>query len=167
MSKPIYIAQGEDAVATDPDVMITTILGSCISICLWDEGVPVGGMNHLLLPGMPSNGDPMNTSGAIAMERLINQMVRHGAVRSRLRAKLFGGSSMLEGRTDIGARNAEFGRSYLENEGIPCDAENVGGTQARKLRYFPATGVAQMKLVDEAPVLTPVVKEEANDVELF
>ena len=96
-----------------------------------------------------------------------HQMVHQGAVRARLRAKLFGGSSMLDGRTDIGARNAEFGRSYLKVEGIPCDAENVGGTKARKLRYFPATGVAHMKLVDEAPALAPVQQEEANDVELF
>ncbi|NNE89101.1 MAG: chemotaxis protein CheD [Silicimonas sp.] len=167
MSKPIYIAQGEDAVASDPNVMITTILGSCISICLWDEAAGVGGMNHLLLPGLLAQGDPLNTSGAIAMERLINEMVHHGAMRARMRAKLFGGSSMLHGRTDIGSRNAEFGRTYLKVEGIPCDAENVGGTKARKLRYFPATGVAQMKLVDEVPVLAPVKPEEANDVELF
>lgn len=167
MSRPIYIAQGEDAVSTDPEVMITTILGSCISICLWDEVARVGGMNHLLLPGLRAQCDPMNTSGAVAMERLINEMVHQGAVRARLRAKLFGGSSMLDGRTDIGKRNAEFGRTYLKNEAIPCDAENVGGTKARKLRYFPATGVAQMKLVDEAPALAPARQEEANDVELF
>lgn len=167
MNAPIYITQGEDAVGSDPDTIITTILGSCISVCLWDKDVGVGGMNHLLLPGLPTDGDPMNTTGAIAMERLINQMVRLGAERPRLRAKLFGGSSMLQGRTDIGERNAEFGETYLKNEGIPCDVKNVGGDQARKLRYFPATGIAQMKLVEHAPELAPVAKEHPNDVELF
>lgn len=167
MKSPIYITQGEDAVGTDPEMIITTILGSCISVCLWDAEAGVGGMNHLLLPGMRVESDPMNTTGAIAMERLINQMVRLGAQRPRLRAKMFGGSSMLQGRTDIGVRNAEFGETYLKNESIPCDVVNVGGTSARKLRYFPATGVAQMKLVEQAPELEPVVTEKANDVELF
>lgn len=167
MNTPIYITQGEDAVGNDPDMIIITILGSCISVCLWDEDVGVGGMNHLLLPGARVDSDPMNTSGAVAMERLINQMVKLGAQRPRLRAKLFGGSSMLQGRTDIGVRNAEFGESYLKNEGIPCDVVNVGGNKARKLRYFPSTGLAQMKLVEQAPELEPVVKEPANDVELF
>lgn len=152
----------------DPDMIITTILGSCISVCLWDEIAGVGGMNHLLLPALRVESDPINTTGSVAMDRLINEMVHLGAIRSRLRAKLFGGSSMLQGRTDIGASNAEFGKTYLKNEGIPCDAINVGGTKARKLRYYPATGRAQMKIVDEAPEpLKPLVQEKANDVELF
>ena len=167
MSQPIYITQGEDAVSSKPDTVITTILGSCISICLWDAEAGVGGMNHLLLPGMKVESDPLNTTGSIAMERLLNQMVRLGAQRTRLRAKMFGGSSMLQGRTDIGERNAEFGEIYLKAENIPCDVINVGGSKARKLRYFPATGVAQMKLVEQAPELAPVVKVKANDVELF
>lgn len=124
-------------------------------------------MNHLLLPSICTGSNPLDTHGAVAMERLINQMVHLGARRSALRSKLFGGSSMLQGRTDIGERNAEFGRTYLSNEGIPCDAVSVGGTKARNLRYFPATGKAQLKLVDEAPALKPVRKERANDVEMF
>ena len=109
----------------------------------------------------------MNTAGAIAMERLINQMVRLGAERSRMRAKLFGGSSMLSGMTDIGARNAEFGRYYLASEGIPCDNESVGGTQARKLRFWPTSGSAMQKFVKEAPELVAPVSVAENDVELF
>lgn len=151
----------------DPETVITTILGSCISVCLWDAKACVGGMNHLLLPGMRTEADPLSTTGAVAMDRLINEMVHLGAQRPRLRAKLFGGSSMLQGRTDIGARNAEFGETFLMAEGIPCDVINVGGSKARKLRYFPATGVAQMKLVEQAPALEPVKQEKANDVELF
>ena len=161
---PTYITQGEIAVGSDPDMVITTILGSCISICLWDSDAGVGGMNHLLLPDM-SEGDVL--SGAVAMDRLINEMMRFGAERPRLKGKLFGGSSMLAGRTDIGVRNAKFGQSYLRNENIPCEAESLGGTKARKLRFWPATGAAQVKLVDEAPQLTSVKSEKKHDVELF
>ena len=162
----VYISQGETAVGKTEDMVISTILGSCISICLWDPVAEVGGMNHLLLPDMRS-GESDGTSGAVAMDLLINQMMRHGAERPRLRGKIFGGSSMLSGRTDIGARNAEFGRNYLSRESIPCDAESLGGTQARRLRYWPKTGTAKLKFVEEAPMLETPKVSEPNDVELF
>lgn len=164
--KGIYIAQGEDAVGNAEGMIINTILGSCVSICLWDPVAHVGGMNHLLLPEMKQDGQ-LSSTGVIAMERLINRMMPLGAMRPRLHGKLFGGSSMLSGMTDIGARNAVFGREYLRNEGIPCDAESVGGTKARKIRFWPATGAAQIKFVDQAPDLHPPVRVEKNDVELF
>jgi chemotaxis protein CheD len=162
----IYIAQGEIAVGKNEEMVISTILGSCISICLWDPVACVGGMNHLLLPGMQSDGTS-STSGAVAMDKLINEMMPLGAERPRLRGKLFGGSSMLLGRTDIGTRNAEFGRTYLSNESIPCDAESLGGTRARRLRYMPASGVAEIKFVEDAPVLEVPKVEAPHDVELF
>lgn len=162
----VYIAQGEHAVGVDPDMVISTILGSCISMCLWDPVARVGGMNHLLLPTLRSDSGSKSV-GAVDLDLLINKMMPYGAERPRLRAKLFGGSSMLKGRTDIGARNADFGREYLANEGIPCDAENLGGTHARRIRFWPATGKVQMKLVEEAPELIPIVIVENNDVELF
>lgn len=162
----LYITQGEIAVGRDHDMVISTILGSCISICLWDPVAEVGGMNHLLLPDAQS-GSAQTSSGAVAMDQLINEMMRLGAERPRLRAKLFGGSSMLSGRTDIGARNSEFGRKYLMDESIPCDAESLGGTQARRLRYWPKTNTAKMRFVEEAPVLEVPAVPKPNDVELF
>ncbi len=165
--KKVYISQGEDAVGAQEDIVINTILGSCISICLWDPIAKVGGINHLLLPEMRQEGNMLSTVGAVDMDRLINKMMRFGALRPRLRSKLFGGSSMLSGRTDIGERNVAFGRNYLQNEGIACDAESVGGSKARKLRFWPATGVAQIKFVEDAPILAPPTPEPANDVELF
>ena len=162
----VYISQGEIAVGQAEGMVISTILGSCISICLWDPEAEVGGMNHLLLPDMRSE-DAKASSGAVAMDRLINKMMHLGAERPRLRGKLFGGSSMLSGRTDIGARNADFGRTYLQREGIPCDAESLGGNRARRLRYWPKTGSARMKFVEEAPVLEQPVVVLENDVELF
>ena len=163
----VYISQGQHAVGKDEDMIVSTILGSCISICLWDPVARVGGMNHLLLPDVKQQNASM-TAGAVDMDQLINKMMPLGAERPRLRAKLFGGSSMLKGRTDIGSRNAEFGRSYLRNEGIPCDAEDTGGTKARRLKYWPATGVAKMMLVEEAAPETKVTETvKQNDVELF
>jgi chemotaxis protein CheD len=165
--KSVYISQGQQAVGRDEDMVVSTILGSCISICLWDPVAGVGGMNHLLLPDLKRD-DATLSAGALDMDLLINKMMPLGAERPRLRAKLFGGSSMLSGRTDIGARNAAFGRNYLANEGIPCDAENVGGTKARRLKFWPATGAVKMLLVEE-PLPAPKVarKPPANDVELF
>ena len=162
----LYIAQGQHAVGKDPETMISTILGSCISFCLWDPVAGVGGMNHLLMPARKSDGCSL-TAGALDLDLLINKMMPFGAERPRLRAKLFGGSSMLKRPTDIGERNIEFGRNYLANEGIFCDAESVGGTKARRLRFWPATGKVQMKLVEEAPELEPIRALSTNDVELF
>lgn len=163
----IYIAQGEDAVSASENTIITTILGSCISICLWDPIHRLGGMNHLLLPELKGRETELNTSGAVAMERLINQLIHLGGERTQLRAKMFGGSSMLAGMTDIGTRNVAFGRAYLKAENIPLDSESVGGTQARKLRFWPATGAAKQKFVLDAPALAPPVEISTNDVELF
>jgi len=163
----VYISQGQHAVGRDPDMVVSTILGSCISICLWDPVARVGGMNHLLLPDSQRGADGL-TSGAVDMDLLINKMMPYGAERPRLRAKLFGGSSMLNGRTDIGARNVDFGRAYLRNEGIPCDGEDVGGVKARRLKFMPATGIARMRLVDEdAPEPRLAAPVASNDVELF
>ncbi len=148
-------------------MVVSTILGSCVSICLWDPVAKVGGMNHLLLPDLQQD-DANMTAGAVDMDLLINRMMPLGAERPRLRAKLFGGSSMLRGRTDIGSRNVQFAKTYLRTEGIPCDAEDVGGTKARRLKFWPATGVARMLLVEETAPEPEVTKTvESNDVELF
>ncbi|MXQ06893.1 chemotaxis protein CheD [Alphaproteobacteria bacterium GH1-50] len=165
--RTIYISQGEDGVSGEPDVVISTILGSCVSFCLYDADAKIGGMNHLLLPEMSSGGGGLDTVGAAAMDLLINKMVHLGASRKRLQAKVFGGASMLSGLTDIGARNAAFARAYLASEGMPCHAESLGGAQARRLRFHAATGRVQQKFVNEAPVLKPVEVPELNSVELF
>ena len=167
MTAEIYISQGEDAVGASSEMVISTILGSCISLCLWDPERKVGGMNHLLLPEMSDGVEGVHSAGAVAMEQLINRLVKIGAERTLLRAKLFGGSSMLSGLTDIGARNVAFGQAYLTAEKIPCDKESVGGNRARRLKFWPATGTAKMRFVDEAPPLQPALALATNDVELF
>lgn len=160
-----YIVQGQEAVGWRDCEIIATTLGSCVSICLWDPEARVGGMNHMLLPEK-RGGLSSQTDGAASIERLINAMMRQSAERHRLRAKLFGGSCMLSGMTDIGARNATFARCFLVSEGIPCDAESTGGSKARNIRFWPESGRVRQRFVEEAPEVV-LVKPVANDVELF
>jgi len=165
----IHITQGEHATGSDPGVVITTLLGSCVSVCLWDEEAGLGGMNHMLLP-RPSSGSQARTlSGLQAMEILINDLLKQGAMRHRLKAKAFGGARMIRGLSDIGQQNVEFTERFLAQERIPLAQASFGGTQARNLRFWPATGRAFQKLTDTevrlVDVEPPIVYGQG--VELF
>lgn len=139
---------------TCADELITTVLGSCISACVWDPFAGIGGMNHFMLPhdssgeGRWSVEESVRAStryGAFAMERLINDVLKHGGARSGLRAKVFGGGRVLHHMTDIGMRNIEFVRRYLADEGIPLAAEDLGDLFPRKVVFVPKTGRAFVK----------------------
>ena len=141
-----YVTRGDEA--------ITTVLGSCISACMRDPVKNVGGMNHFMLPEDASTGpnnwlDPAvglaTRYGSYAMESLINDLLKLGAMRERLEIKVFGGGRVLSGMTDVGARNIEFVRGYLQLEGFRIAAEDLGGTQPRKVIYFPASGRVKMR----------------------
>ena len=169
--KRIHVVQGEHHISSDPDVILTTILGSCVAVCMRDPKTGVGGMNHFLLPSGKAEGlDEGRRYGAYAMELLINELLRSGARRDRLEAKLFGGARMFGGLSDVGASNAAFARQFLKTENIPCVAESLGGQQARRITFHPATGRARQLLipneqVDEArPPPKPAPK---TSVELF
>ncbi|WCE03692.1 chemoreceptor glutamine deamidase CheD [Pseudoxanthomonas sp. JBR18] len=126
----------------DDDTALTTILGSCVAACLRDPLLKIGGMNHFLLPeGQVGDGAPARY-GSYAMELLINDLLKRGANRSRLEAKVFGGANVLKGFTSnpVGTRNAEFVRQYLQAERIPVVAEDLCGIHPRKIWFFPATG---------------------------
>ncbi|SFI83748.1 chemotaxis protein CheD [Celeribacter neptunius] len=163
-----YIAQGEYAISSEEGAVISTILGSCVATCLWDPVAKLGGMNHFLLPkGPPSRAD-VSSFGANAMELLINALIRAGAVRERLRAKVFGGAEMYKGLTNAGNQNGLFVLSYLEREGIPCDGQSLGGTQARRVEFVPALGKARQKLVEDSHIVETVpAPEKSHDLELF
>lgn len=141
-----YVTRGEEA--------ISTVLGSCISACVRDPLRNVGGMNHFMLPEDSSTGpnnwlDPAiglaTRYGSYAMESLINDLLKLGATRERLEIKVFGGGRVLSGVTDVGARNIAFVRSYLQLEDYRIIAEDLGGTQPRKVIYFPATGRVRVR----------------------
>ncbi|MDJ1007080.1 MAG: chemotaxis protein CheD [Paracoccaceae bacterium] len=163
-----YIAQGEQAVGASPDAVITTTLGSCVAVCLWDPAGQVGGMNHILLPDDPGSWSQINNLGGTAMDRLMNALVKTGADRARLRAKVFGGAAMIAGLSDIGERNAAFVLEYLARETIPCDAKSVGGRAARQVKFWPHEGRVQQRFVSgfKEPEHTPSVAR-TNGVELF
>jgi len=148
--KLIHVVQGEFYVSDDAEVILSTILGSCVAACINDQKANVGGMNHFLLPdGEGSDSELSVRYGSNSMELLINGLLKLGARRDRLQAKLFGGAQMNNNGFKIGERNSKFARDFLNREGITCISESLGGTNARRLRYCPTTGGAQQKFVNE------------------
>ena len=167
----ITITQGEFAVSGERDCMISTILGSCVATCLWDTTRRVGGMNHVLVARSKSGPIQSDAAGVNAMELVINALIRLGADRASLRAKVFGGAKMISGLSDIGQENGHFMLDFLEREGIPCVGQSLGGTMARQIRFYPAEGRALVKSAGSRPEPPapsgPVERQTGNPVELF
>jgi chemotaxis protein CheD len=144
---------------------ITTVLGSCVSTCLWDPVTRIGGMNHFMLPGDAVRADaPWAASarfGVYAMEVLINETLRLGADRRRLVAKVFGGARLLAGfdRLDVGPRNARFVLEFLRVEGIRLLAQDLLDVCPRKVHFCVDTGKVQVKRLAPAPH-EPVARRE-------
>jgi chemotaxis protein CheD len=158
---------------TDQDMLIVTVLGSCISACIRDPVAGVGGMNHFMLPqGAKADMDnPVSESmryGNYAMEVLINQLMRNGARRENLEAKIFGGGNVLRSFTTnmVGDRNAEFVKKYLKEEGIKIASEDVLDVFPRKVYYFPKTGKVMVKKLKEMNNQTLVKQEKAYSSKL-
>ena len=136
---------------TDRPIALVTLLGSCVAACLYDPMLQVGGMNHFMLPG----GEAESVSsryGAHAMELLINDLLKRGARRSRLQAKVFGGGNVLSGfySDPIGTRNACFVLEYLAAEHIPVIAQDLGDIHPRKVCFFAQTGRTLVKRLPSA-----------------
>lgn len=162
----IHVIQGEYAVSQKPDIVLTTVLGSCVSACLFDPFRQLGGMNHFLLP---ESVDPVDLRFAsAAMERLVNALLKSGAERHNLKAKLFGGAQMMSGLPDIGRRNSEAALRFLRMENIPTISTSLGGTEARRVRFWPTTGRAQLLLVGRAiDEIVPAQRPATGSIELF
>ena len=166
--------------------LVSTVLGSCVSACIRDGERRIGGMNHFMLP------EPMGTErsdwssavgraaryGSDAMEQLINAILKAGGKRDALTVKIFGGGRVLAQMTDIGQRNITFVKRYLETEGLPLMAADVGDIYPRQLQFFPASGrvrVRQLRSSRDAELAANeqrYLKRLANDpikgeVELF
>lgn len=164
------ILQGDYHVSSDPDIIMTTLLGSCVATCLFDPVAQVGGMNHFLLASGPEGSSSSERYGLYAMEVLINGLLKLGAKKGRLEAKLFGGANMGEGMSHIGKENGRFAMQFLELEGIPCSSMSLGGNQARRLRYTPTTGLVKQRLVDRAPaenMKASRTNNGADDIQFF
>lgn len=146
----LTVAQGETKVSDREDVVLTTVLGSCIAACFYDPVAKVGGLNHYLLAeGNVSDPASMQRYGVYAMEVLINAMLSMGAVRSRMKARIFGGATMRSGFRDIGGDNIAFARRFLRDEKIPLVGEDVGGNGARRVEFRAALGLARCRVVTE------------------
>lgn len=174
----VHVIQGEYRVSDDPNVVLTTILGSCVATCIWDPVAAVGGINHYLLPGEEGDADGEQMKyGVNAMELLVNALLQRGALRARFKAKLFGGANVVRSLSDVGKRNVEFGRRFLQLEGIPLVAESLGGDRARRVRFWPTTGRAGQMLLDSThsdvfnaerkPTKPSAAAPAAGTVELF
>lgn len=171
----IPIVQGEHAVVTEPDVMITTLLGSCVAVCLLDATAQVGGMNHFLLgePGAEQALSPIDRQryGVHAMELLINALMAKGARRERLKAHLYGGANMIAGLGTIGSSNAAFARRFMEMENIAVGHCDLGGTLARKIEFIPFDGRSRCtRVAQEVPerAIFPIPLPAAGgELELF
>lgn len=164
-----HIVQGEFATGHSPDVVITTLLGSCVACCLWDPVAQVGGMNHILFAQGTDDSTAHTLSGSHAMETLINALVKLGAERGRFQAKVFGGARMITGLSDIGEQNAGFACRYLRTEGIPIIGHSLGGRHARSVRFWPVQGRVQQRRrsVDLATLDTGRGRGTGNGAELF
>ena len=140
------------------------MLGSCVAVCLYDELVGLGGMNHYQLALWNGVGLASPRYGNVAIERLVQKMEALGADRERMRAKVFGGASVLGGGQDslrVGARNIEIAWDWLQRLQIPIFASDVGGLFGRKLKFDTLTGMAKVKkltpsVVAPKPLLAPV-----------
>jgi chemotaxis protein CheD len=147
------------------EAVITTVLGSCVSTCLWDPLERIGGMNHFMLPRDMAQPSPPCTAsarfGVYAMEVLINDMIRLGAGRHRLVAKVFGGARLLAGMAamDVGAKNCAFVLEFLQVEGIRLLAQDLQDVCPRKVYFFPGSGQVKVKRL-HLPPNGPVQRRE-------
>ncbi len=173
----VQVTQGETWVTADAREVLTTVLGSCIAACLHDPVAKVGGMNHFLLPD-GGGQDRAARYGVNAMEILINGLLRQGAARARLEAKLFGGASVIAGLSDVGAGNVAFAEKFLADEGIALVGGDVRGTRARRVQFWPVSGRARQLAVSDGRTLAArelmvaeaTLQQESeapHDVELF
>ncbi|MDD2881938.1 MAG: chemoreceptor glutamine deamidase CheD [Rhodoferax sp.] len=159
----VKVLPGEYFVASE-DIMIMTVLGSCISACLWDGRVRAGGMNHFMLPDGDS-ADGGGRYGSYAMELLINQMLKLGARRESMQAKVFGGAQVMAGFTtmNVGERNTKFVLDYLATERIPVVSQDVLDIHPRKVCFFPVTGKALVKRLAHSHPESLVVEERKGN----
>ena len=169
---------------TNRNMVLVTVLGSCVAACIRDRVTGIGGMNHFMLPDSRNEGgSPVAAParyGAYAMEMMINQLLKSGAKRANLEAKLFGGGNVLRGFTvtNVGERNVDFALEYLKNENIQVVAKSLLDIYPRKVYFFPASGKVMLKKLRHANNDT-IIEREAEygsrlkhadiqgDVELF
>jgi chemotaxis protein CheD len=179
----VKVLPGEFFVS-DEDIVITTVLGSCVAACIWDRRARIGGMNHFMLPGGEAgrDADPSGLAGrygVFAMEQLINELIKRGGRKENFEAKVFGGGQVLRNMTtiNIGERNAQFVEQFLRTEGIRIGARDLLDVHPRRVAFFPATGRVLCKKLAQVDATLVAAEQQYNarlaaarvggDVELF
>ena len=143
----VHLHPGQIFIASEP-AMVTTILGSCVAVCLWDPLAKIAGVNHFLLPSIPIPSAQDTRYGNTAVQRLIEDILARGAAKQRLTAKIFGGANTILAfmpKKPIGAQNVEVAREILGRHGIEIVAEQTGGRRGRKLHFDTSTGAVRIK----------------------
>ncbi len=171
----LHIVQGRFDVSDRPEVVMSTILGSCVAACLRDPVAGVGGMNHFLLPGSATAGAEATRYGVHLMELLINALLKKGARKSRMEAKIFGGAQTMTRISNVGEQNGIFAERFLQDEGIMVIGSSLGGSFGRKVEYWPVSGRARQSTLTGAETVRAVRQEQpdaprpapVNDVEFF
>lgn len=154
----VKVVAGEHYVTSSGDELIVTILGSCVAACIRDPVAGVGGMNHFMLPRTKIDTSDDASSlryGNVAMERLINDLMKRGATRDRLEIKIFGGANVIRNSHAIGSKNAVFIKNYLVMEGLYVEAADLEGERPRRIHYDPVTGKVRrfwLKRTDDSAV---------------
>jgi chemotaxis protein CheD len=179
----VKLLPGEFFVSGD-DIVLSTVLGSCVAACMWDRNAKVGGMNHFMLPGEVgrAEADPVGLAGrygVFAMEQLINELIKRGARKANLEAKLFGGGAVLKNFTalNVGERNAEFVLDFLRTEGIRVASQDLLDVFPRRVAFFPVSGRALCRRLPQAGAAVASAEQQykarlntakvGGDVELF
>jgi chemotaxis protein CheD len=141
----VFLHPGRIFVSPEP-CSVRMVLGSCVAVCLWDSARGMGGANHFLLPYQGSDSPEF---GDVAIQRLLDELLALGCSKGGMRAKLFGGSCVLEGlqnkETHVGTRNVSLAKKLLANEGIPIVAEDVGGQRGRRVIFQTDDGSAWVR----------------------
>jgi len=181
------ILPGEYYVTAGNEIVVT-VLGSCVSACIRDRVLGIGGMNHFMLPATSDDlshhiakGGPSTEAtryGGYAMEMLINDILKHGGRRGNLEVKIFGGGKIISQMTDVGKRNIEFVETYIQGEGLSLVSEDTGDIYPRKVVFHPITGKVKVKKLRSIHNNTLIKREEeyqhkiedkptTGDIELF
>lgn len=173
------VLPGDHYVSDRADLALVTLLGSCVAACIRDTEMGLGGLNHFLLPdgGESSGGQRSLRYGVYAMEALINDIIKRGGRKDRLEAKVFGGGNVIDtsSQRTVGDKNSSFVLEYLEREGVPVTARDLGGTRARRIFFFPTNGRVSVLRLEPTVVRDQEIRlkdrvekaPKAGTVELF
>jgi chemotaxis protein CheD len=172
--KDVIMLRAGEYYASNNGQIIHTILGSCIATCIYDKKKKIGGMNHYLLPSLIRPDEILTSEagryGMYAMELLIGELIKYGAKRKNLAAKIFGGGNVLEFRKsdgDVTGSNIKFAKKFLKLEGIPLQKEDLGGYNGRKILFFTDTTKVLLKRFDMKKDITMFNEEKSYKSSVF